>query len=333
MFWRTPELVDSLLPFLDGDSTLILAKVLPLALNIILGKTSWRKLVRRICPHDSDFEEALVSNKKRMLVLADILKMAEEPKPLLLDLLHVICERFPPLKRAHLLRLEVPGPEFIEVSCGCGLVSHSVQPCGFSLLEAVEEALGTGEQLVKRASLDLLEEPLLVDLVTHLLRHQDLVDPWGTPAGVAAELVVMGLSCDNNESAKSISTLLQHCQSLRILDALYTEAGFNAWKELGKALSGIEVKLTMIDSCRKNLVSAAREDLRAIWEDAGGKWGWDEDGTFEWRVWLEDQEVFETFEQWHLLENCLDGIGLESQSDSAEEDAGDDQSLDLDEEI
>ena len=326
MFWRTPELVDSLLPFLDGDSTLILAKVLPLALNIILGKTSWRKLVRRICPHDSDFEEALVSNKKRMLVLAEILKMAEEPKPLLLDLLHVICERFPPLKRAHLLRLEVPGPEFIEVSCSCELISHSVQPCGFSLLEAVEEALGTGEQLVKRASLDLLEEPLLVDLVTHLLRHQDLVDPWGTPAGVAAELVVMQVTCDNNESAKSISTLLQHCQSLRILDALYTESGFNAWKKLGKALSGTEVELTMIDSCRKNLVSAAREDLRAIWEDAGGKWGWDEDGTFEWRVWLEDQEVFETFEQWHLLENCLDGIGLESQSDSAEEDAGDDQS-------
>ena len=26
MFWRTPELVDSLLPFLNGDSTLILAK-------------------------------------------------------------------------------------------------------------------------------------------------------------------------------------------------------------------------------------------------------------------------------------------------------------------
>ena len=118
-----------------------LAEVSPRA--PILGKTSWRKLVRRICPHDSDFEEALVRNKKRMLVLADILKMAEEPKPLLLDLLHVICERFPPLKRAHLLRLEVPGPEFIEVSCSCELISHSVQPCGFSLLEAVEAALGT----------------------------------------------------------------------------------------------------------------------------------------------------------------------------------------------
>ena len=114
-----------------------------------------------------------------------------------------------------------------------------------------------------------------------------------------------------------IAILLQHCHSLRILGALYTEAGFNAWAELGKAISGTEVELNMIVSCREDLVSAAREDLRAIWE-------WE--GTFEWRVWLEDQGAFETFEQWHLLENCLDGIGLESQSDSAEEDAGDDQS-------
>ena len=52
MFWRTPELVDRLMTFLDSHSTLALVKALPLALDIVAGQSSWIKLVRRVCPHD-----------------------------------------------------------------------------------------------------------------------------------------------------------------------------------------------------------------------------------------------------------------------------------------
>ena len=53
-FWRTPELVDRLMPFLDGQSTLSLVKALPLALAIVKGKSSWIKLVKRVCPNETN---------------------------------------------------------------------------------------------------------------------------------------------------------------------------------------------------------------------------------------------------------------------------------------
>ena len=51
-FWRTPDLIETLLPFLDANSTLALVKVLPLALDIVQMKTMWIKLVERACPYD-----------------------------------------------------------------------------------------------------------------------------------------------------------------------------------------------------------------------------------------------------------------------------------------
>ena len=52
-FWRTADLVESLLLFLDARSTLTLVKVLPLALDIIQMKSMWNKLVKRVCPYDT----------------------------------------------------------------------------------------------------------------------------------------------------------------------------------------------------------------------------------------------------------------------------------------
>ena len=80
--------------------------------------------------------------------LVEILKMMEDPNPRLLDLLHVICQRFPPVTREDVpeeaqrrwsdgeIRVNaIPGPEFIEVSCNCGHTSHAVCPYGFLLLD------------------------------------------------------------------------------------------------------------------------------------------------------------------------------------------------------
>ena len=132
MFWRTPELVDKLMTFLDGQSTLALVKALPMALEIIKGKSAWIKLVRRVCPYDIDdvcdsvaeWEEELAKERKDVMNLVEILKMMEleDPSPLLLDLLHVICERYPPDDRDEVPADEVPynlipGPELIQVSC------------------------------------------------------------------------------------------------------------------------------------------------------------------------------------------------------------------------
>ena len=117
-FWRTPDLIETLLPFLDANSTLALVKVLPLALDIVQMKTMWIKLVERTCPYDSldvsvsglcfclprgccdcgaKVLEKLNNDKRELMLLVEILKlMSEATKPRLSELLHLICRRFPP---------------------------------------------------------------------------------------------------------------------------------------------------------------------------------------------------------------------------------------------
>ena len=49
-FWKTPELVEGLLPHLDPPSTLELAKVHPLTSGILQGISDWNRFIRRSCP-------------------------------------------------------------------------------------------------------------------------------------------------------------------------------------------------------------------------------------------------------------------------------------------
>ena len=113
-FWRTPDLVETLLPFLDANSTLALVKVLPLALDIVQMKTMWIKLVERACPYDKSESVSCFCfcqcgccgcgakllekqrAKRELMPLVEILKlMSENTKPRLSELLHLICRRFP----------------------------------------------------------------------------------------------------------------------------------------------------------------------------------------------------------------------------------------------
>ena len=144
-FWRMPELVERLMPFLDGQSTLALVKALPLAFEIIQRKSKWIKLVKRVCPYmtydlilDEDgYEEAVAKERSGVMVLVEFLKMMENPNPQLSDLLHAMCENFPPIDRDD-VPVEVrgppdsvnaiPGPEFIQVSCSCNHAPHALSP-------------------------------------------------------------------------------------------------------------------------------------------------------------------------------------------------------------
>ena len=50
MFWGTPELVDSLLPFINSDAILDLAKCHDMTLDILQGSQNRMKLIKRSCP-------------------------------------------------------------------------------------------------------------------------------------------------------------------------------------------------------------------------------------------------------------------------------------------
>ena len=290
-------MVDSLMTFLGGQSTLALVKALPLALDIIGGKSSWIKLVRRVCPYDTpdtpcvsvaEWEEIVAEERKDVVTLVEILKMMEleDSNSLLLDLLHVICENFPLVDRddvpveARASRVnDIPGPELIQVSCSCEQASHALSPYGFLYLEEAERAMGTTVQKVQRVVVDDLEEPWLADLQSRLLRQQDL--------GVDTKVDVWRLVCKSKEDAEAMSTLMQLCQWVDVQDALGIEVdiGTEGWTALGEALSWKSVGA--IASYKVHMASARREDLKAILEGV----------TYGWRILLDDGRT-ELFENW-----------------------------------
>lgn len=309
-FWRLPELVEMLMPFLDGPSTLSLVKACPVALEIIQRTSMWIKLVRRVCPYmghdvldEVEYEEDLVTDRREVMNLVQFLKMMDNPVPRLMDLLHVICERFPPVDRDD-VPLEargpprsfnaIPGPEFIQVSCTCRHASHDVFPQGFLYLEEAERAMGTTEQKVERVVLDDLEEPWLADLESRLLRQQHL--------GVDTEVDVAKLICNSKESAEAISNLMQHCKRVDVQIGLVIEVdlGIEGWAALGKACSWIrgntEKSVDWVDSDKVDMASGRRDDLKAILEVSGG-----------WSIWLDDKR-YQTFQDWNLFEKYLDGV-------------------------
>ena len=46
MFWRTPELVDRVVSFLDWESSMLLAQTNELALKVVQRPSVWNKLIR-----------------------------------------------------------------------------------------------------------------------------------------------------------------------------------------------------------------------------------------------------------------------------------------------
>ena len=101
-FWRSPELVDKLLIFLDGGSILCLATCHDLTKKVSQKSSVWTKVVRSTCPDGTlfafflmDDKAFLRANKKKLAPLVELLKMAKDPSEMKLTLLEVISERFP----------------------------------------------------------------------------------------------------------------------------------------------------------------------------------------------------------------------------------------------
>ena len=103
-FWATPELVLKLLETLDLRSIVVLAEATKdsevdgIVIKVLQGAVTWRKLMMRSWGSDSHhfniyhqrFREETVIVKH----LTKILLRMEKPKPLQLDLLEFICEKY-----------------------------------------------------------------------------------------------------------------------------------------------------------------------------------------------------------------------------------------------
>ena len=80
-FWRSPELVEGLLHFLDPTSLLQLGQAHQLTIGILQGTYNWSRFIRRSCPHPTPeplcFEERTEQMVTEMRPIIGILKLGQ----------------------------------------------------------------------------------------------------------------------------------------------------------------------------------------------------------------------------------------------------------------
>ena len=328
-FWATQDVVEKVLPFLDAFSTLSLATVHPLTVQILKGGFFWNQLVERTCIRDLDAAK-VEEQKVEMQHLAKIATLMGIPKHLLLDLLDVICRRCPPTNSW-----------FVQLNCPRHK-THSISPEGFLLLEEVEGGVGSAVavQHIEKVLIHACSGSLLTALSARVSRQQGLV-----------ELHLTSLHCGSLKDAEAIHTLLQNCNSLDCIVwcSLSVEIGIDGegWAALAKALLLHPPRFHYVLVQRDVMLRADRGDLRTIWDVlynnrlAVGEWVV---GTGNWRPEVPGWEfeiVVDKEEGWALLEQVLDmserqfldyGIDDEEEDDEEEEDNEEEEEEDTEEE-
>ena len=140
LFWMTPELVEHLLSFLDPASILVLAKAHPFAKQVLQRGFNWTRMIKRSCPQQSlilqkPFQQEIAAAARALEPIIETLHLLGKSESRLLQLLEIICERFPSNNSA-------AGPDLVKVACPC-LEVHEVSSLGLVLLEMVERSTGT----------------------------------------------------------------------------------------------------------------------------------------------------------------------------------------------
>ena len=306
-FWNTPELLEMLLPFLDVASILRLAKSHfssendALVLDVLQRPLVWKKLIERSLPESQNDsrerqEDMLEIKKSTVEFLTDILKMFKNPVSLEMDLLVLICRRFPPYN-SHLVHLShhLPPDQFW---------THSVSPLGFILLEVVESTLSTTKQKVEKIQVEVLKEPLLSAISGRVSRQQRRI----------SELKTENVWCYSNESAEAVCALVNHCQILTACHLIvFGDVGREGWRALRKAVSSPAagyhpLPLLSVTAPPRVMVEGRKEDLRDIWEVVASHWIIEQHtgGGFEILAKDDPEDVDYNLGRWRRLERLMD---------------------------
>ena len=138
--WRLPELGEKLISFLDPLSALrLMHSDLMDKETLKKGLTSkaWGELVRNSSVKGFAGFEEKKENVKALVRILHFMK-PEEPAPLLMPLLDLICESRPGFA--------------VEMTCPCRPEHHLISTDGFLLLEEVQRSFSTTEQSLKKCS-------------------------------------------------------------------------------------------------------------------------------------------------------------------------------------
>ena len=260
-FWGSPELIETLLPFLDLESTKQLALSHLRTREILQTTLDWNRLVRRSCPKNvpAVFQEKVDAVKH----LVAILELMEEPKDLMLDLLDEICRKF-------------PGAE-VRIICPRHPDGHLLTWDGFLLLEEVEGAFGTAEQSLGWVGSQLKEEPILEGVLGTALQRRESVElrrPYlqqpllsaiGSRVNRQQEKVsyeVAYVHIEDKASLESFDALMQACSKISgMMLKISSAIGREGWETLTRTLQHQPEMKTMVRISKSVLDEERLEDL------------------------------------------------------------------------
>ena len=269
-FWRTPELVEGLLHFLDPPSIIELGQVHPLTAGIMQGISTWNRFIRKSCPfppanhQTSHWDWGLGTEEKvaELRPILGVLQLIGSPLPHLLDLLEIICQRFPPTEvRRGVLFGEV------KVTCPTHKV-HNVSALGFVLLELVEGALGSSLQKIRSVFVNSIEGLLASALKSRTMRQEGMIKK------VDAHFFVS----KTQDDVEALTTLVQRTTRFTFhrlaIEGDIGELGWAALPEVLKLLPSWFLGGVVVDprgfqaivTKRSFMLEGRREDVRAVWD-------------------------------------------------------------------
>ena len=345
-FLETPELVEMLLPFLNAENTLAFAESGVINIKILQGTLAWKKLVRRTIPSNKNpflnNHRDIQNREDEVAPLIEILMMMQDCKSSELDLLNLICERFPPTVEEE--------AEAVTLLSSSSSQTKTVSPLGFLLLEGVESALGSMEYQVEEIKMDCStvskfaqDAHLLPTLSSRVTRQDEKVKL------IEFKTIYVSLDMD----MKEFLNVVENCERMKFEEVVVDWMDPMGWTMLRRALSCDHVSLSCFNPSRDGLLGrglgkpvragpAKRDDLRVMWdltEDHWDVWFWIGNTHVETSFfkegaappgpnvgeagWERLEELLdmrdEGLEEWFLLNQDTDG---ESTGDEAEEGIG-----------
>ena len=348
-FLETPELVEMLLPFLNAENTLAFAESGVINIKTLQGTLAWKKLVRRTIPSNKNpvynNSRDIQNRYNEVAPLIEILMMMQDCKSSELDLLNLICERFPPT----VAEGEEEEVESVTLLSNSSSQTKTVSPLGFFLLEEVESVLGSLEYQVEQIKIDYStagkfkqDDYLLPTLSSRVTRQDEKVK--------LIEFKTIDVHLDMDMEV--FLNVVENCERVK-LDEVELEDWLDpiGWTKLRRVLSCDHVSLSCLNPSRDGLLGrgsgkpegagpANRGDLRVIWdltEDHWDVWFWAGETLasipfFKEGVappgpnvgevgWERLEELLDTrdedLEEW--LEDIQEDIGVKSTDDEAEE--------------
>ena len=196
-------------------------------------------------------------------IATTVLAKMENPQPLLMELLDLICAKYKAEERptGNGGMFGSREPLYVQVSCPLH-DSHTVSGYGFILLEDCEGTLGSPQQHLvnifegeRSMQLDDFQLPSVSSRLSRQPRTMERIQ-------------FSGISLRNKDLVDIWLNVLQNCDEARGLRSvhIYDDIGTGGWEALAKALRLHQPHQLRFSSQNNLMMHARSEDLRIIWD-------------------------------------------------------------------